>query len=376
MKLWLRPSIRLKHSSRSKFLSIVECVCSSFIHVFPRSSSLPTTIKSISDESPSSSADLFVSSKKRLITSKSMDPFETKNGRPPNNILQPVISDVKTMNGQPRSRFGTNKLNCCKSRSQETDVDTLGRANVRKVETVTMPKLQQANGNRPATETRQRKTDGKKSSHLLNRDSMPATQDVFRKMSLRKPSEAENNRFIGNDYRRQSLDENATNGKRLTRQLSTIGDGDGHGRLQPYSTISDKFDSNRKLTSMLNSSNKKHLLNDDHLKSLENKIRKHKIDAMRHAKEFTNGAQHTKFTLSSGPNSFHPKMDQFVHSKQRLKEHANRINGSYRNIRIIDNGLGSQHNAKASHSRSAMAGHNYGIISASELYKLRTESII
>lgn len=357
----------------------------SFPH-FSRSMSLPSTIKS--DESPSSSADMLAPLKKTLSTSKSMDPSEMKNGRPSSHILQPVASDVKSTNAVPRSRFTTNNLNCCRSCSQETDADTLGRANLRKVETVTMPRLQQANGNRSVADVNYKKPESKKPSMipsaLPSRESIKPTNNIFRKMSLQKPSDIEN-RFIGSDYRRQSLDDSATNGKQMPKQLSSIGHmrvGDGQ-RMQTYSTIIDKYDKNRKLTSML-SKDRKQLINDEHLKSLENKMRKHKIDAMRNVKEFTYSPMQQQLsktsTMPNGADSdskyLQSKLDQFASSKRRLREHADRMNGSFQKMGI-DSVL--HNNTKAAQSRSAaIGGHNYGIISASDLYKLRTptESII
>lgn len=352
---------------------------------FSRSTSLPSTIKS--DESPSSSADLTAPPKKTLTTSKSLEPFETKNGRPSSYILQPVVSDVKAANAMPRNRFTSSNLNCCKSCSQETDVDTLGRANVRKVETVTMPRLQQTNGNRSFSEVKYKKPESKKTSTipsaLPNRDAIKATNNIFRKMSLRKPPDIEN-RFIDSEYRRQSLDDSATmNGKRMTKQLSSIDHtriGDTQQRMQSYSSNVDRYESNRKLASMLNN-NRKQMISDDHLKSLESKIRKHKIDAIRNVKEYTyNPMQSKSSSMLNGANSdakyLQTKLDQFANSKKRLKEHTDRMNGSFQNMGI-DSGLHS--NLKAAQSRSAaIGGHNYGIISASDLYKLRTptESII
>lgn len=305
-----------------------------------------------------------------------MDPLEPKNGRPSSYILQPVVSDAKAA---PRSRFMTNNLNCCKSCSQETDADTLGRANIRKVDTVTMPKLQQANGNRSDAQ-KYKKSDGKKaamiSSALPSRDSINATSNIFRKMSLRKPPDIEN-RFIDSDFRRQSLDDGAANGKRMTKQLSAIEQMRYIDAQRMHSSIGDKYEANRKISSMLGN-NKKQTINDDHLKSLESKIRKHKIDAMRNVKEYTYSPMQAKpaSTLNGGANGdakyMQTKFDQFASSKKRLKEHADRMNGSFQH-------MGIDTMSKAAQSRSAaIGGHNYGIISASDLYKLRTptESII
>lgn len=325
---------------------------------------------------------MLVPSKKAFSASKSMEPFETKNGRPSTYMPQPVVSDMKTTNAPPRSRFTTNNLNCCKSCSQETDADTLGRASLRKVDTVTMPKLQQANGNRSVGDVNYRKPEDKKSamisSVLPSRDAINATNSIFRKMSLRKPSDIEN-RFISSDFRRQSLDESATNCKRMTKQLSSIGNMriNGPPRMQSYSTMGDKYESNQRLSSMLSNS-RNQIINEDHLKSLESKIRKHRIDAIRNVKEYSYGPMQSKpSAMLNGVNSdtkyLQTKLDQFTSSKKRLKDHADRMNGSFQQV-----GISSvlQNNSRAEQRRSG--GHSYGVISASDLYKLRTptESII
>lgn len=328
--------------------------------------SLPSTMKS--DESPSSSADMFALPKKTLSTSKSMEPFDSKYVRPSSYVLQPVVSDARATNAVSRSRFTTNNLNCCKSCSQASDVDA---RNVRRVETVTMPKLQPTNGNRPATDVKYKKPDGKKSSIpsvVPSGESVNATNTIFRKMSLRKPSDIEN-RFVDRDFRRQSLDESATNGKPIAKQLSSI-DHLRHidpQRMQSYSTIGDQ----RKFSSMLSNNYKKQIMTDDHLKSLESKIRKHKIEAMRNVKEYTfNSTQSKPAPTSNGVNS---KLDQFTSSKKRLKEHADRMFQTMGSDSVLHN------NSKSVQSRiGAIGAHNYGVISATELYKLRTptESII
>lgn len=315
-----------------------------------------------------------------------MDPFEAKNPRPSSHILQPVVADVKAANVASRNRFTTTttNLNCCKSCSLESDAYTLGRANGRKVDTVTMPRLHQANANRLVTEVKYKKADGKKTSMipsaLPNREAVKTTNTIFRKLTLRKPPDIEN-RFVDNGFRRQSLDDGMSNGKRMAKQLSSIDHtriGD-HQRIQSYSTISEKYDASPKLASMLNNNAKHRLITDDQLKALESKIRKHKIDAMRNAKEYTLSPMQTKSSLNnvnSDSKYFQPKMDQFASSKRRLKEHVDRINGSFQS-KGIDSILHS--NSKGVQSRSAAIGaQNYGIISANDLYQLRTttESII
>lgn len=319
--------------------------------------------------------------KKTLPTSKSMEGIDTKNSRPSSYILQPVASEMKATNAAPRSRFTTNNLNCCKGCSQENDMDAMVRGNLRKVETVTMPKLQQ---NRPVSDMKYQKPEGKKSSmipaSLPSRESMNSS-GIFRKMSLRKPSEIDN-RFTDSDFRRQSLDDSATNGKRLTKTLSSIehshiGD---QQRMHSYTTATDKFEANRKMSSMLGNNKKQQVVSDDHLKSLESKIRKHRIDAMRNAKEYSYGPIQPKpSAMLNGVNSnakfIQTKLDQFTSNKKRLKEQADRMNGSFQNMGI-DSVL--RNNAKTQSRSAAIGGHSYGIISASDLYKLRapTESII
>lgn len=123
------------------------------------------------------------------------------------------------------------------------------------------------------------------------------------------------------------------------------------------------------------------MMNEDRLKSLESKIRKHKIDAIRNVKEYSYSPMQSKPSsmlnnVNTDTKYLQTKLDQFTSSKKRLKEHADRMNGSFQNMGV-SNVLNN--NSKAAQRQSAAnGGHNYGVISASDLYKLRTptESII
>lgn len=367
---------------------------------------------------------------KKTITKTLNDPFSSikchsdiKSNSQYTNTQQPksVFTDLKTTSTNPsnfKSVNGsytriTNKLNCCKSCSQDTDesTNTINRA---KPKALSMPKLKNNckyfdsfdhNYFDIDDELRYKGPEKKRSiiSATFGRRASMDANGFLRKASFKRSLAT--NQFEM-DNRRQSLDESTfkvkapTNAKLITKLASTQETSNtnepyrygvsSNGRLT--SSFADKCEANRAPSIENKKLMKQRSLTDDYyesntrLKSLENKMQRHKIDVLKfindqkETKNIFEQSQQAKKPIVNSVHSndarsdkyFRSKLEQFVSTKNELRENSTKLNYSYPKLGI-ENVL-QNNKSRSLKNETTTNGSNYAVISAADLYKLRSSS--
>lgn len=261
----------------------------------------------------------------------------------------------------------TNKLNCCKGCSRDTDETNTRKQNAN---VISMPKLKN-DTTKCVSHTMNSNMNGiYKLSNDVKRSIISATfrrNSVNANAMLRKSAfkhSLDDEYYTNGNARRQSFDDTVFN--KTIKQHSNNGNTDNYH-------VSNSVNNNNQIPSNdSNNNNNKRLIKqmslDEYkdttarLRKLEMKMRKHKIDVLK----YVNGRKEPNIfndpkkllAYQTPDNNNRTKLDPFVRTKSDCV---------YPKI-SIDNVLQN----KNTQLRKNSSGGSYGVISASELYKLRT----
>lgn len=275
------------------------------------------------------------------------------------NNMKSNVPHSKLLNGSGSTYVRvTNKLNCCKNCVIRDTDDINGRRT--SVGVVSMPKLKchiksTMNGiDSTSTESEKMSMDAKRSAIISTatkrRNSIDAYK-IIQKPTFRRSFDDD----LSYNSRRQSFDDNCFKPPNKSYQMN--GNGDYHGK-----TMAD--DKNRKLFKQMSLDEYGDAT--DRLHKLEMKMRKHKINMLR----YVNGKAHGG-NLPGAMNS-QKTLDYHMGNGARLKVDPfgrMRTDCVYPKIRV-ENVL----HEKSGQSRRATTNGSYGIITASELHKLRASA--
>lgn len=301
----------------------------------------------------------------------------------PKTMLNTKPTSVRQQTAQQRQINGsygrlTNKLNCCKSCVRDVD-DAIAK---KCANDVSIPKLRNdskyqsqfidsnANGCcKPEAAKGKLPSDARKStvSDAFRRNSIDANAVLLKPTFKRSFDE---DPIHACDFRRQSFDERTviktTTNQRLLKKLTP-----------PQLEHQSDFHRNGNVNGLLQVANKHSISNDKRrpikqkslddysdatarLRKLEMKMRKHKVDVMKYANNHDPSNIYTdpkKLLAYPPPNQFRTKLDAFARTSADCV---------YPKIGI-DSVMHSKHSAYRKNGTIA----NYGIITSSELYKLR-----
>lgn len=266
----------------------------------------------------------------------------------------------QTVPRQTNGSYGrlTNKLNCCRSCVRDSDDAQVKNAKLKNDTKYPSHFIdsnhyyEQAKCKLPSEVRRSSISDA------LRRNSMDA--NTLRK-SMGKHS-VDEELLNGVDFRRQSFDDNGRLLKKLTPpQLEYQSDlhrnGNGHGLSQSFGKHVTSNDIQRvvkqKSLDEYNDATAR-------LRKLEMKMRKHKVDVLKYANDHDQSnifSEPKKSLAYPPPNHFRTKLDTFARAKADCV---------YPKI-----GIDSVVRSKNPPLRKAHSNGSYGIITASELYKLR-----
>lgn len=280
----------------------------------------------------------------------------------------------------------TNKLNCCKSCVRDTD-DALAK---KCVSEMSIPKMKNdtkfpsqfidsnANGSYDADQTKYKlSTDAKRSTipGAFRRNSIDANA-ILRKSTFKRSLDED--LLNAGDFRRQSFDDctgKATTNQRHLKKLTPPqsehhndfhrngngnGNGNGHGAYLSQS-VGKHITSNDNRRLIKQKSLDEYADATARLRKLEMKMRKHKVDVLKYANEHDQSniynEQKKLLAYPAASNHFRTKLDPFARTKADCV---------YPKI-----GVDSVIHSKSPAFRKNVSNANYGIITSSELYKIR-----
>lgn len=295
------------------------------------------------------------------------------------------ISNAKPTSTQPPRQLNgsytrlTNKLNCCKSCVRESDEmqkkKSANDASIPKLDTKHQSQFIDSNSNYRYDQEQLPKyklQSGAKKTTIpgAHRRSPIDPNDVLRKSSFKRSLDED--LLQAGDFRRQSFDDSitkATANQRLFKKLTPPQsdyqseqqhrNGNGNYLSQPVGKQSVASNDNRRIIKQ--KSLDEYSSATARLRKLEMKMRKHKIDVLKYANEHDQSNIHSdpkKLLVYPPANHFRTKLDPFARTKADCV---------YPKI-----GVESVFQSKNSaYRKKASNGGSYGIISSSELYKLR-----
>lgn len=310
----------------------------------------------------------------RIIHSKQISNTKPTSIQPPPPAA-PSHQQQRQINGS-YTRL-TNKLNCCKSCVRDTD-DGLAK---KYTSEMSIPKL---------------KSDTKYQSQFIDSNANCCYEQEQVKCKL--PGDARKSNILGT-LRRNSIDASTVlRNSTFKRSLDDVGHG-GDFRQQSFDDCTTKVVSNQKLPKKLTPPQLDHHHSDFHrngnvnysvqpagkqtashdnrriikqkslddytdatarLRKLEMKMRKHKVDVLKYANDHDQSNIYTdqkKLLAYPSSNQFRNKLDPFARTK---------VDCVYPKI-----GVDSMLQSKSQSFRKNSTNGSYGIITSSELYKLR-----